>query len=116
MANIKRKNNFISALSNETETVTNHQEKHRLIFEHFRDHIGSCSQRKHLLNYEQLGWQPHQLQHLDLPFTEQEVEKNHRGQMVSLEHFSEFVGTLSKLTSWQQLDSFISSTSRDYIY
>jgi hypothetical protein len=31
-------------------------------------------QRKHTLNYAELNWQPQQLSHLDLPFSEQEVE------------------------------------------
>jgi hypothetical protein len=46
-----------------------------MIYNHFQNHIGSYSPRNHAFNYVELGWQPQHLQHLDLPFSEDEVEK-----------------------------------------
>jgi hypothetical protein len=55
MASSKRKNNFISVLNNGTISATNQCDKHHLVFQHFQKHIGSCSQRNHLLNFVELG-------------------------------------------------------------
>jgi hypothetical protein len=53
--------------------VTSQKEKLRVVFEHFNNHIWSCPPRKHHINFAGIRWQPQQLMHLDLPFTEQEV-------------------------------------------
>jgi hypothetical protein len=74
MANIRRKQIYIATLANNSETVTNHEDKHRLVFKHYQAYIGSYAQRTHLINYEELQWQPRDLHHLELPFLEQEVE------------------------------------------
>jgi hypothetical protein len=37
--------------------------------------LGTCPPRGHGINFAELGWLPQQLQPLDPPFTEQEVEK-----------------------------------------
>jgi hypothetical protein len=60
-------------LRNESEVVSSQQEKLRLTFEHFQQHIGSCPPRKYHINFVELQWQPIQLHHLDLPFIELEV-------------------------------------------
>jgi hypothetical protein len=75
VANTRRKNNFISLLNNGTESATTQTQKHHMLFQHFQNHIGSSVQRNHTLNFVELGWQPLQLHHLDLPFSELEVEK-----------------------------------------
>jgi hypothetical protein len=74
MANISRKKNYIVSLANNSEAVTIHDDKQRLVFNHYQAHIGSCIQRSHLINYDELQWQPRDLHHLELPFLEQEVE------------------------------------------
>jgi hypothetical protein len=74
MANIRKQNNHILTLRNESEVVSSQKEKLRLTFEHFQQHIGSCPPRKYHINFAELQWQPIQLHHLDLPFTEYEVE------------------------------------------
>jgi hypothetical protein len=56
MANIRKRNNQILTQSSNTETATNQLDKHRLIFDHFKIHIGSCQQRRVKLNFEALGW------------------------------------------------------------
>jgi hypothetical protein len=44
----KEKNIHIVSLRNESESVSNQNDKQRLTFERFQHHIGTCSQRKHL--------------------------------------------------------------------
>jgi hypothetical protein len=66
MANIRKNKNHITSLKNDSETVSSQSEKHRLTFEHFQQHIGTCCQRKHRLNFAAIQWQPRQLQHLDM--------------------------------------------------
>jgi hypothetical protein len=75
MASSRRRNNYIALLSNGSETATSQADKHQMIFQHFQNHIGTCSPRSHGTNFAELGWLPQQLNHLDLPFTQQEVEK-----------------------------------------
>jgi hypothetical protein len=74
MTNIRRKQIYIATLANNSEIVTSHEDKHWLVFNHYQAHIGSCAQRRHLINYEELQWHPRDLHHLELPFLEQEVE------------------------------------------
>lgn len=54
-------------------TVTAQEAKHEATFNFFQQHIGTHQDRKHRLNYANIGWQRQQLQHLDLPFHEQEI-------------------------------------------
>jgi hypothetical protein len=55
--------------------TTTQSDKHQLIFQHFQNHIGSCPPRSLGINFTEPGWLPQQLHHLELPFTEQEVDK-----------------------------------------
>jgi hypothetical protein len=54
--------------------VSSQQEKQQAIFDHFLRHLGSYVPRSCSLNLNDLQWQPRQLQHLDLPFTKQEIK------------------------------------------
>jgi hypothetical protein len=73
MANIRKQRNFIHSLQTAGALATTQQEKHNVIYSHFLQHIGSHIPRTCLINLNELGWQPRHLQHLDLPFTEEEV-------------------------------------------
>jgi hypothetical protein len=75
MASSRRRNNHIALLTNGSEVATTQSDKHQLIFQHFQNHIGSCPPRSLGINFTELGWLPQQLHHLELPFTEQEVDK-----------------------------------------
>jgi hypothetical protein len=75
MAKVRNENNYIATLTDGSASASSQTDKHLLIFDHFQRHIGSISHREHRLNNAELGWHPQQLQHLDLPFSEQEVEK-----------------------------------------
>jgi hypothetical protein len=75
MASIRKKKNFMGPLSNGSEMANNQSEKQRIVFDHYSNHIGACCPRNCGINFQALGWQPLQLQHLDDPFTEQEVTR-----------------------------------------
>jgi hypothetical protein len=102
VANIRKTKNHILVLMNGSTVATSKQDKHQMIFDHYHNNIGSFVTRRHVFNYGELGWQAHQLQHLDLPFTESEVERTLKSmpeekaldQTVSLEPFSEIVEKL----------------------
>lgn len=55
-------------------TVTAQEAKHEAIFQYFQQHIGTHQVRKHCLNFANIGWQRLQLQHLELPFHDHEID------------------------------------------
>jgi hypothetical protein len=44
------------------------------VFNHFLNHIGSHVPRRNNLKLEDLDWQPRDMQHLEVPFAEDEVK------------------------------------------
>jgi hypothetical protein len=54
--------------------VVTQEEKHDIIFNHFLNHIGAHVPKSGMLNLGELDWQPRDLQHLEVPFTEDEVK------------------------------------------
>jgi hypothetical protein len=75
MTNVRKAKNYIGVLKSDSEAATIVHVKHQRIYNHFQNHIASCFPRSYAFNYEELRWQPQQLHHLDLPFSEAEVEK-----------------------------------------
>lgn len=69
----RRCKNFIQHLQVEGRTVHTHKEKAECIFRHFSSHFADQQSREHTINWEEIGTQRHNLQALELPFTEQEV-------------------------------------------
>jgi hypothetical protein len=45
-----------------------------MVYNYFNDYIGSHVPRSCLLNLSVLGWQPRDLNHLDLPFTHEDIK------------------------------------------
>jgi hypothetical protein len=72
--NIRKTKNYIGVLKFDYGAITNVQAKHQMIYNHFQNHTGFFP-RNYAFNYEELGWQPQQLHHLGLPFSEAEVEE-----------------------------------------
>jgi hypothetical protein len=72
--NARRKKNFIHSLHTEEGIVVSQADKHKIIFDHFSQHIGSYAPRSCALNFESLGWQPRSLQHLDQPVSKTELK------------------------------------------
>jgi hypothetical protein len=73
MANMRKRKNQIIILSNDAEVATSQKDKLRITFDHFQNHIGTCPPRKLCINFDELQWQPRNMLHLDLPFSEQEI-------------------------------------------
>jgi hypothetical protein len=74
MANIRKQRNHIQTLQGNNYVATSESDKQKLVYDHFLQHIRSYVPRTCNLNLSDLEWQPRNLQHLDEPFTEQEVK------------------------------------------
>lgn len=75
MANIRKKKNYIHMLQAEGISVTSRQAKHKAIFDHYSNHLGTYQPRSCAINLQNLNWEQRQLEHLDEPFSEQEIRK-----------------------------------------
>jgi hypothetical protein len=49
--------------------------KSKVIFDHFMQHIGTYELRSCSLNFSNLGWQPQNLQQLELPVSADELHQ-----------------------------------------
>jgi hypothetical protein len=47
MAKVRKKNNYITSLSNNEEIVSSQEDKQHLVFNHYLAHTGTCMQRMH---------------------------------------------------------------------
>jgi hypothetical protein len=74
IANVRRQRNFIHSLQLDNGMAVTQAKKHQAVYEHYQKHIGSHVPRSCALNLSDLHWQPRNQQHLDLPFTEQEIK------------------------------------------
>jgi hypothetical protein len=74
VANKRKQRNYIYTLVGEGRTTSMQKEKQELIFNHYLQHIGTYVPRTCSLNLTELEWQERDLQHLDLPFSEQEIK------------------------------------------
>lgn len=73
VANTRKRKKFIHALHTELGMATTQDQKHEVIYNHFLTHIGTTTDRTNTLKLEELGWQPQNLEALDLPFSENEI-------------------------------------------
>jgi len=73
-ANMHRKRLFISSLIGETGLVISQENKLSLIHNHFSSIMGTPSTRSKAINWNELGYTHHDLEDLDAPFTDQEIE------------------------------------------
>jgi hypothetical protein len=75
MANVRKKKNYIHTLQTNDGLAASQSQKHAAIFNHFNLHTGTYIPRARSMNFVELGWEPRQLSHLELPFTEEEVKQ-----------------------------------------
>jgi hypothetical protein len=75
MANARRKKNHIHSLQSSEGLAVTQVQKHKAIFNHLKQHTGTYMLRTCSLNLADLGWEPKDLSHLELPFTEEELKK-----------------------------------------
>jgi hypothetical protein len=73
MANARRKKNCIHSLQHKSGIVVSQEDKYEVVYDHFSQCIGSCP-RNCSLNFDNLGWQPRALHHLDQPVTEDDLK------------------------------------------
>ena len=73
-ANIRRKKTFIGALKGDTSLVVSQENKSMLAHTHFSNLLGTTTTRTRAINWSELGYEHHDLEDLDAPFTEQEIE------------------------------------------
>jgi hypothetical protein len=74
MANIRKQKKFIHTLQAGETVAISQRQKHDMIHTHFLEHIGSYVPRACMLNFSELNWQPRDLHHLELPFSEEEIK------------------------------------------
>jgi hypothetical protein len=75
MANSRKKKNHIQSLQSKNGVAFSQANKHKVIFNHFLHHMGSYNPRSCSLNWSNLDWKPSNLQHLELPVTEEELKQ-----------------------------------------
>ena len=73
-ANMRKKRSFIATLNGESGPAISQESKTTLAHTHFSNLIGTPSTRTRGLNWNELGYNHHDLDDLDAPFTEQEIE------------------------------------------
>jgi len=73
-ANIRRKKTFIGALKGDTSLVVSQENKSMLAYTHLSNLLGTTTTRTRAINWSELGYEHHDLEDLDTPFTEQEIE------------------------------------------
>lgn len=74
-ANGRRRKNFISKLASPSGEVSDHGDKAKLIFDHFNSLLGTAATPTLRMNWEALGIPSFNLQHLDSPFSTDEIKK-----------------------------------------
>ena len=72
-ANGRRKKNSIRSLHTGSRIMYTHEEKAECVYQHFNNKLGQFQSRGVTLDWETLQLQRRQLQHLDQPFSEDEV-------------------------------------------
>lgn len=104
IANMRKRKKFIHSLHTNNGMAVSQSQKHQIIYDHFNNHIGAPSNNSINLKLDQLDWQPQELHHLDLPFTEPEVssviqqtpKEKAPGPMASLDYFLHHAGKSSR--------------------
>jgi hypothetical protein len=56
MISVRKKKNFIHSLQTNDGEVVTHEDKHKVILDHFEHHIGSYVPKSCGLNFSALGW------------------------------------------------------------
>jgi hypothetical protein len=73
MANARKEKNHIHSLLTDNCTTTLQSDKHSVVYDHFQQHLGTYIPRGCRLNFNNLGWQSRNLQHLEAPISQDEV-------------------------------------------
>jgi hypothetical protein len=71
--NGRRRKNFIQTLTTADGFAVTHDEKQDVITAHFERFLGKVDQRTRSLRWDELGYTPHDLGHLEAPFSSDEL-------------------------------------------
>jgi len=72
-ASARRRKNYIHCLHTDEVIAIGHEEKEKVIGDYFKNHIGSATPRSMTINWQSLGYTPHDLSDLEAPFSHEEV-------------------------------------------
>jgi hypothetical protein len=75
MANARKKKNYIHSLQAKGRVALTQSTKHDIIYSHFLQHVGTYVPRQCTLNFSELECETRNLDHLDNPFSEDEIRK-----------------------------------------
>jgi len=73
-ANSRKRKNFIQCLHTTNGPVFRHEDKEKVITDHFRQHLGTSTIRPATFHWPLLGYQQHDLSSLEAPFTQEEIK------------------------------------------
>lgn len=73
-ASAHRRKNYIHCLHTDDRIAVAHKEKEKVIADYFKNHIGSVVPRSSTINWQSLGYTPHDLSDLEAPCSLQEVQ------------------------------------------
>lgn len=73
--NGRKRKNHIQTLQTAAGQAHTHKEKAQALHEHFNSVLGALDHRESTLNWERVGIQRHNLQHLEAPFIEEEIHR-----------------------------------------
>jgi hypothetical protein len=73
-ASTRRRKNYIQCLQADDGIVFGHEEKEKVIGDYFKNHIGSAVPRFTTINWQSLGYAPHDLSDLEAPFSQEELK------------------------------------------
>lgn len=73
-ANGRKRKNHIRTLHTQQGQLHTHQDKEKAIYDHFSSVFGEPEERNITLDWDRIGMQRHNLQHLEENFTEEEVK------------------------------------------
>jgi hypothetical protein len=101
LVNARKKKFFIHSLQSEGQMLISQAAKQKDVVNHFLQHSGTYVPRLCSLDFLELGWQPRNLDHLELPFTQQVIQEvimsapreKAQGQMALYASSSQTVGT-----------------------
>ena len=69
----RKRKNFIASLREGEQSLTSHEDKAAAIFDFYSNLIGADSDRDRTIDLDHLALPSHDLEALDMPFTEEEV-------------------------------------------
>lgn len=71
MANNRKKKNYMDTMQLDNEIAITQAQKQHVVFNHFLHHTRTYVPRQCSLNFSHLGWEPKDLSHLEVVFSEQ---------------------------------------------